>query len=567
MFLRTKTNGKLTYLQLVESVRRGSSVRQRIIASLGRLDRLQAGGLDRFLASGARFSLRSAMLAADSRRSGEGSECRVLGPALVLESLWATTGCGEAVRQTLDKRSFRFDAEKAVFLTVLHRLFARGRNRASLRWAADLAVEGTSDLGLSQLYRTMAWLGQPLGPDSLEADPAYPPYCAKDELDAQLFARRRDLFTGLDMVYLHLTVQYFHGQGRESPGQRGRSRDAASHSSRVLAGIVCDARGRLLCTEIWMGAVPDASALLAFGQRLKDGYGVLAVCLVADQSCIRDDTLAEMARNGWSYVVGSRMQSMGPRRESLLEDAVDEVRVPSGSAGPNEPERWETGESDRQAGEGDNRERRCILVRDESRAWRDREKRLRILSTLRDRLEQVPPSTSLDAAYGRYLSSDGDTPCVDLNRVSAEERFDGLWALQANAPLTAAQVAAQYWHFREVDRFFQQARMQLQLGPVYRRREDTIRGHLFCASLALLVKWDLKLLMQQSGINVEWPDLVQDLDSLREIVVEAQGKRFAVRTRPRGAVMSILRSMGIDFSPVELQLDSRASPPAAAMPG
>jgi len=57
MFVRAKQVGNYTYLQLVENYRDGGKVRQRVVATLGRLDRLQAqGGVDARLRSRARFA-------------------------------------------------------------------------------------------------------------------------------------------------------------------------------------------------------------------------------------------------------------------------------------------------------------------------------------------------------------------------------------------------------------------------------------------------------------------------------------------------------------------------------
>ncbi len=65
MFCRAKVSGSNTYIQIVENRRDGKKVRQRVIATLGRLDRLQASGaLDRLLRSACRFSERLTVVAA-----------------------------------------------------------------------------------------------------------------------------------------------------------------------------------------------------------------------------------------------------------------------------------------------------------------------------------------------------------------------------------------------------------------------------------------------------------------------------------------------------------------------
>ena len=56
MFFRLKSPGKYRYLQIAHSVREGQKVRQQIIATLGRLDVLQASGqFDRLIPFGRAF--------------------------------------------------------------------------------------------------------------------------------------------------------------------------------------------------------------------------------------------------------------------------------------------------------------------------------------------------------------------------------------------------------------------------------------------------------------------------------------------------------------------------------
>jgi hypothetical protein len=57
MFARVKKSGRYEYLQIVENSRSGGKVQQRVIATVGRLDQLQAkGGVEILIRSLARFS-------------------------------------------------------------------------------------------------------------------------------------------------------------------------------------------------------------------------------------------------------------------------------------------------------------------------------------------------------------------------------------------------------------------------------------------------------------------------------------------------------------------------------
>src|SRR5262245_37654257 len=192
MFFRTKTSGPRSYLQIVENRWEEGRPRQRVIATLGRLDHLQQSGqLDALLASGARLARSVLLISAHAKGQLPTVTARRIGPALIFERLWQETGCRQVIERLLDGRRFEFDVERAVFFTVLHRLFAPGSDRAADKWKADYQVEGCEGLHLHHLYRAMGWLGEELPHDQQAGQTPFAPRCTKDRIVGGRFALPR----------------------------------------------------------------------------------------------------------------------------------------------------------------------------------------------------------------------------------------------------------------------------------------------------------------------------------------------------------------------------------------
>ena len=141
-----------------------------------------------------RVAERLMVLAEHSFDAHDAPDAKVIsvGPALIFERLWRETGCQQVVRKLLATRHHHFDVERAVFMTVLHRLMVSGSDRSALQWRRDQAIDGAEALKLQHLYRAMGWLGEALG----QREPDAPsPRRVKDLIEEELFARRRDLFT------------------------------------------------------------------------------------------------------------------------------------------------------------------------------------------------------------------------------------------------------------------------------------------------------------------------------------------------------------------------------------
>ena len=166
MFLRDKTINGYTYLYLVESVREGARTKQRIIKNLGRKEAVVAsGGLARLAGSIARYAERALVLSRLEAGNPDRLACKRLGAPLLFGRLWEETGCRAVIEALLAGRGFEFAVERAVFVTVLHRLMAPGSDRACEKWLGDYDIPGVDGLGLHHLYRAMAWLGEELPAD------------------------------------------------------------------------------------------------------------------------------------------------------------------------------------------------------------------------------------------------------------------------------------------------------------------------------------------------------------------------------------------------------------------
>ena len=318
MFVRVKKVGPYRYLQIDEDRREGKRIKQSIIATLGRLDKLTASGaIDQLLRSAARFAERIMVL---SEHAHDGPDANVLsiGPALIFERLWRDTGCQAMVRKLLATRHHRFDVERAVLMTVAHRLMVSGSDRSALQWRRDQAIEGTEALELQHLYRAMGWLGEALG----ECEPdALSPRRTKDLIEEELLARRRDLFTDLDLVFFDTTSLFFTGDGGETLGQYGKSKDRRNDCKQMVLGMVIDADGVPVCSEMWPGNTTDVTTLDQVAGRLHRRFGVRRVCLVTDASGRRcrdgleeDDCGGRGARVAIHSWRATASDQRGPRR-------------------------------------------------------------------------------------------------------------------------------------------------------------------------------------------------------------------------------------------------------------
>jgi hypothetical protein len=554
MFVVEKVARGHRYLYLVESVREpGGRIRQRILQPLGRKDLLAASGnLERLLESIGRHSERSLIL---SEMAAGAIACRRIGGPLLFGRLWEETGCRAVLEELLAGRGFEFDVERAIFATVLHRLFVSGSDRACDKWIADYAIPGTDGLALHHLYRAMAWLGEEL--DAADGGQAhatpFAPRCVKDRIEEALFERRRDLFSELSVVFLDTTSLRFEGAGGESLGQRGHSKDHRPDLMQLILCIVVDAEGRPICTEITPGNTADVRVLLPTVDRLRHRFAIGRVCIVADRGMISAATLEGLEQRGLEYILGARERTDRLVREVVLAD--------EGAFTPLLVERANGAETQLFAKEVRHAGRRYIVCRNEAEAEKDRTDRQAIIAGLAQQLRRGDKALIGNSAYRRYLrrvaspgpqGAKGKLPPafeIDAGKLAEEARYDGIFVLRTNARVTPLQAMLKYRELLQVEALFRKTKCVLRTRPIYHSSDAAIRGHVFCSFLALVLQKELDSLCRAKGLVVEWADLVRDLDRLQEATIAKDGKRITTRTHAEGQLGRVFQAAGIALPP------------------
>jgi hypothetical protein len=541
MFVRVKKSGNNQYLQIVENRKVEGKVVQRVISTIGRLDRLnEKGDIETLVRSLARYS--DKVLLVLSGKSEVTAEARKIGPALIFERLWKELGIPKVLDHVLKGRLFWFNVERAIFLTVLHRLMVSGSDRFCDKWRRDYRINGVEDLSLHHLYRAMGFLGQEMD-DQAGATP-FSPRCTKDLVEEAMFLHNRHLFSGLNVVFFDTTSIYFEGEGGDTLGERGHSKDHRPDLNQMIVGVVLDDNGMPLCCEMWPGNTTDVKTLLPIIERIRSRFQVVKFCIVADRGMISRDTLAilESAENKVPYILGERMRKVKEVKGEVLSRA-GRYRVvhPEGktSKDPSPLKVKEVWVEDR----------RYIVCLNPKQARKDALDREAILKSLEEQLKGGAKELVGNKGYRKFLKVESKSISIDMKKAEEDARFDGKWVLRTNMKLTAEKVALKYKELWQVEHAFRDMKSGFDTRPIFHQRDGTIRGHVFCSFLALVLRKELARRLEGAGHSFEWSDIKQDLKALQETIIEDGGKSLAVRSQCLGTCGKIFQAVGVAVPP------------------
>jgi len=546
MFFRVKPARGYRYLQIARSVRVEGKVRQEIIGTLGRLDVLQESGqLDRLLRSGLRYCRQVKVLDAHAAGESEPVSIRKIGPELVFGRLWQEMGIAEIISRLAAKRRYGFDLERAVYLTVLHRLFASGSDRAAEAWKENYCIPGAEQLELQHLYRAMAWLGEETGEEVLGTL-----RCTKDLMEEALFDRGRDLFSEVGLVFFDTTSMYFEGAGGQSLGEHGHSKDHRPDLRQMVVGVALDVQGRPICCEMWPGNTTDATTLLPVVERMRAKFRVREMCVVADRGMVSKATLEALAamEPPVHYIVGVRMRRTREVGKIVLKSRAPWQEVTPERQRSKDPAPLKVKEVEVEG-------RRYVVCLNEEERRKDARDRACILAILRQQLRRGDKSLIGNKGYRRFLKIEGDGHfLIDEKQVALEECYDGLFVLRSDTDHDAETIARVYKMLWMVEDTFRTAKSIMETRPIFHKCDETIRGHVFCSFLALVLKRELEIRMEQKGLEAEWAEVIRGLDNLQHVELLLQGSRFLLRSQLKGDASQAIRAAEVALPPVLVEI-------------
>src|SRR4030065_858843 len=471
MFIRVKPSGSRQYLQIVKNTWDNGKVKQKVIATLGRVDRLkESGELDSLIRSGMRFSEKLAII--DSYEKGQipSTEDLRIGVPMVFERIWQETGIQSVIEGLLGDRRYQFPEERI---------------------------------------------------------------CQKN----------RDLFGDLPLVFFDTTSIYFEGNRGEEIGAYGHSKDHRPDLKQMVVGIIIDGHGRPICCELWPGSTADVQTLLAVVARLRSRFGIQRVCIVADRGMISKETIKEIeATKGLQYILGVRMRRQKEVREEVIGRAGRYEEVYPKSTNSKAPSPLKVKEVTASG-------KRYIICLNGDQAKKDAIDRDAIIAALRDRLKRGEKTLVGNKGYRKYLKLSGTRFRIDEEKIKAETRFDGKWVLTTHTALSSRDVALQYKQLWMVEQIFRSLKTILSTRPIYHKCDETIRGHVFCSFLSLLLIKELQGRIEQRGWEVEWADLMNDLEELKQIRIQTGNKEGFLRSELKGAAGKALQVAGVAIPP------------------
>jgi hypothetical protein len=243
------------------------------------------------------------------------------------------------------------------------------------------------------------------------------------------------------------------------------------------------------------------------------------------------------------YILGARMRAVKEIRERVLADRGRYEEVTPERQLSKDP-------SPLKVKEVNMSDRRYIVCLNEEQRRKDEADRKAIVEALRQQLKRGDKDLIGNKGYRKYLqATEGEHFIIDEQKIKDEARYDGKWVLQTNLADEPKIVALAYKELWMVENMFRTMKSILETRPIYHKCDETIRGHVFCSFLALLLKRALEERLEAKGETWEWAEIVRGLENLQEVEALFQGKRFVLRSQVIGDAHKAFMGAGVALPP------------------
>jgi transposase len=296
-----------------------------------------------------------------------------------------------------------------------------------------------------------------------------------------------------------------------------------------------------VCSEMWPGNVADVTTLIPVIDRLRRRFAIGRICVVADRGMISTETVAALEERHLLYLLGTRERTDKVVRDVVLADAAPGVPLTITKRGH---------EIDYEAKAVTVGGRRYILCRNHQEAERDAVTRQAILANLERQLARGDKALVGNTGFRRFLKTEGHGHfAIDPAKTEQDARFDGVFVLRTNTDLDPLAAMLRYKQLWTVEAAFRTAKHLLATRPIFHKLDETIRGHVFCSFLALVLKSELEQRIAALGRDGSWSEIRADLDSLTETEIVHDGRRFLLRSAPRPAASLAVRAARVALPP------------------
>ncbi|MCF6319628.1 MAG: IS1634 family transposase [Proteobacteria bacterium] len=327
-------------------------------------------------------------------------------------------------------------------------------------------------------------------------------------------------------IYLYdVTSSYFEGQKNELSAF-GYNRDGKKGKKQVVIGLLCDTTGDPISVEVFKGNTNDLQTFSSQLQKVQQRFNLNQVIMVGDKGMIKKAQINDILENNFSYITTitkGQMHSLvkkGVFQLDMFEDKLIDIQ--------DGHDRYIIRRNSvRQQEIAANRQQRMAVIEDmisKANNYLLKHPRAKTMTQIK-RLEEKIQRFKFAKVFSLKTVDRTITLYTNTEELAKKANLDGCYAMKTNVDKKVASTSAihdRYKDLAHVEYAFKNIKTeQLQVRPIYLRKEDRTRAHVFLCSLAYKV---IKYLRDScKSLDLTLDEILNNLKAINYIIYEVNG--------------------------------------------
>lgn len=508
MYIRLTNSKKSKHptLQIVEGVRDGKKVKQKIIASLGVIKEPRDLEKLRKLADHLIQRLEKEGLPPDGKvdlKKLIHKETTYDGFGMAVHKLMQLSGFSKVIKSAQGKNSF--DLEEVVKLILVQRFDLPS---SKLRTFERQKSHGFQGIDLQHIYRAMDTI------ESLSLEiqkQAFNTVCNVSEKE-------------VDCFFFDVTTLYFESVTQDELKDFGWSKDQKFHQVQIVLSLVVDSQGMPLAYEVFKGSLGETKTLVPVLEKLRDRFSINNVTVVCDRGLASKPNVKALQGAKFHFVIATKLRSISkklkindlsaysllPGQQQISEEEKILVRT------MKHPQYDDT---------------LLIATYSPKRAKKDKADRDRLIEKLKKKLSDASDETSVkkvisNGGYKKFTNiKEGSLITLNEKAIEQDAKWDGFHgiAVSNSAKLTVEQALSRYKDLYHVEEAFRVVKCTLKTRPIFHWAPHRIRTHILLCFMNLFLERFLELLLRKEGTPLT-PDRIRHaLSGVHTMIFEESG--------------------------------------------
>lgn len=302
-------------------------------------------------------------------------------------------------------------------------------------------------------------------------------------------------------VFYDVTTLYFEIEREDEIRKAGFSKDGKHKHPQIVLGLLVSKDAYPLAYDIFEGNKYEGDTFLPILEGFRTKYGFHKLTVVADAGLLSNRNVSELMEKGYEFILGARIKN----ESNEVKDKILNL---------------DFGKEKKHLIEKDGL--RLIVTYSEDRAKKDRYNREKGLARLEKLLKsgKLTKSSINNKGYNKFLKMEGEvTLAVDSEKVTLDQKWDGLKGYLTNSTMTVEEILLNYRHLWQIEKAFRVAKSELKIRPIFHFKRERIEAHICLNFTAYKVYKELDRQLKDKKSSLTPEKVIEIIQNIYEITV------------------------------------------------